>query len=121
MTKKLRINGHSHLLPYPEEIPQFMKDKGIFWVDKDRNFMLQKDWSRPVTDVLNLSQLYGNGLRLEEMKQALRFQNDFNARVQKEHPSKFTTGFVVHPGFVRGALWEMERCVEVLGMDLLYF
>ena len=138
--KKLRINGHSHLLPYPEEIPQFMKDKGIFWVDKDRKFMLQKNWSRPVTDssffldeklqwmehnkidhavVLNLSQLYGNGLRLEEMKQALRFQNDFNARVQKEHPSKFTTGFVVHPGFVRGALWEMERCVEVLGMDLL--
>jgi aminocarboxymuconate-semialdehyde decarboxylase len=140
MKKKLRINGHSHLLPYPEEIPQFMKDKGIFWVDKDRKYMLQKDWSRPVTDssffldeklewmernkvdhavVLNLSQLYGNGLRLEEMKQALRFQNDFNARVQKEHPSKFTTGFVVHPGFVRGALWEIERCVEVLGMDLL--
>lgn len=140
MTKKLRINGHSHLLPYPEEIPQFMKDKGIFWVDKDRKFMLQKDWSRPVTDssfflheklewmernkvdhavVLNLSQLYGNGLRLEEMKQALKFQNDFNARVQKEHPDKFTTGFVVHPGFVRGALWEIERCVEVLGMDLL--
>jgi len=138
--KKLRINGHSHLLPYPEEIPQFMKDKGIFWVDKDRKFMLQKNWSRPVTDssfflheklewmernkvdhavVLNLSQLYGNGLRLEEMKQALRFQNDFNARVQKDHPDKFTTGFVVHPGFVRGALWEIERCVEVLGMDLL--
>ena len=138
--KKLRINGHSHLLPYPEEIPQFMKDKGIFWVDKDRKFMLQKDWSRPVTDssfflheklewmernkvdhavVLNLSQLYGNGLRLEEMKKALKFQNDFNARVQQDHPDKFTTGFVVHPGFVRGALWEIERCVEVLGMDLL--
>ena len=42
MKRKLRINGHSHLLPYPEEIPDFMKDKGIFWVDKDRNFMLQK-------------------------------------------------------------------------------
>jgi aminocarboxymuconate-semialdehyde decarboxylase len=26
---------------------------------------------------------------------------------------------VVHPGFVRGALWEMERCVEELGMQLL--
>jgi len=138
--RKLRINGHSHLLPYPEEIPQFMKDKGIFWVDKDRKYMLQKDWSRPVTDssfflneklewmdrfkidhavVLNLSQLYGNGLRLEEMKQALRFQNDFNARIQEEHPGKFTCGFVVHPGFVRGALWEIERCVEVLDMHLL--
>ena len=140
MKRKLRINGHSHLLPYPEEIPAFMKDKGIFWVDKDRKFMLQKDWSRPVTDssffldeklqwmerykidhavVLNLSQLYGNGLRLEEMKQALRFQNDFNARIQQDHASKFTCGFVVHPGFVRGAIWEIERCVEELGLRLL--
>ena len=140
MKRKLRINGHSHLLPYPEEIPAFMKDKGIFWVDKDRNFMLQKNWKRPVTDssffldekllwmekyhidhavVLNLSQLYGNGLRLEEMKQALRFQNDFNARIQEDHPSKFTCGFVVHPGYGRGALWEIERCVEELNMRLL--
>ncbi len=102
--------------------------------------MLQKDWNRPITDssffldeklawmerfnidhavVLNLSQLYGNGLRVEEMKQALRFQNDFNAKVQHENPSKFTCGFVVHPGFVRGACWEIERCVEELGMQLL--
>ncbi|MBA3985984.1 MAG: amidohydrolase family protein [Flavobacteriales bacterium] len=138
--RKLRINGHSHLLPYPEEIPQFMKDKGIFWVDKDRKFMLQKNWSRPVTDssffldeklewmarnkidhavILNLSQLYGNGLRVEEMKKALRFQNDFNAKVQRENPSKFTSGFVVHPALIKGAMWEMERCVEELGMQLL--
>lgn len=117
-----------------------MKDKGIFWVDKDRKFMLQKEWRRPVTDssffldeklqwmerynidhavVLNLSQLYGNGLRLEEMKQALRFQNDFNARIQQDHGSKFSCGFVVHPGFVRGALWEIERCVETLGLRVL--
>ncbi len=138
--KKLRINGHSHLLPYPHEIPQFMKEKEIFWVDDDQKFMLQKGWKRPVTDssfflndklewmeryhidhavVLNLSQLYGNGLRLEEMKKALRFQNDFNAKIQREFPSKFTCGFVVHPGFVRGAVWEIERCVEELGMSLL--
>ncbi|GAL81491.1 2-amino-3-carboxymuconate-6-semialdehyde decarboxylase [Algibacter lectus] len=119
-----------------------MQEKGIFWVDKDRKFMLQKDWKRPpVTDssffldeklewmernkldhavVLNLSQLYGNGLRVEEMKKALRFQNDFNARIQREHPpSKFTCGFVVHPGFIRSACWEIERCVETHGMQLL--
>jgi aminocarboxymuconate-semialdehyde decarboxylase len=138
--KKLRINGHSHLLPYPHEIPPFMKDNEIFWVDDDKKFMLQKGWKRPVTDssffldeklqwmdrykldhavVLNLSQLYGNGLRLEEMKKALRFQNDFNARIQHEYPSKFTCGFVVHPGHVRGAVWEIERCVEELGMHVL--
>lgn len=138
--RSLRINGHSHLLPYPEEIPAFMKEKEIFWVDDERKYMLQKNWKRPVTDssffldeklewmernqldhavVLNLSQLYGNGLRVEEMKKALRFQNDFNARVQQDHPSKFTCGFVVHPGFVRSALWEIERCVEELDMRLL--
>ncbi len=138
--RSLRINGHSHLLPYPEEIPTFMKEKEIFWVDDERKYMLQKNWKRPVTDssffldeklewmernqldhavVLNLSQLYGNGLRVEEMKKALRFQNDFNARVQHDHPSKFTCGFVVHPGFVRSALWEIERCVEELDMRLL--
>lgn len=136
----MRINGHSHLLPYPEDIPKFMKEKEIFWVDDDRKFMLQKGWKRPITDssfflnekldwmernkidhavVLNLSQLYGNGLRLEEMKQVLRFQNDFNAQVQKAHPDKFTCGFVVHSGFIRGALWEMERCVEKLGLKVL--
>ena len=136
----MRINGHSHLLPYPEDIPAFMKEKEIFWVDEDRKHMLQKGWKRPVTDssfflneklewmeknkidhavVLNLSQLYGNGLRLEEMKKVLRFQNDFNGKVQADHPDKFTCGFVVHPGFVRGAMWEVERCVKELGLKVL--
>ncbi|WP_020538927.1 amidohydrolase family protein [Lewinella cohaerens] len=136
----MRINGHSHLLPYPEEVPAFMKEKEIFWIDEDRKFMLQKNWKRPVTDssfflheklewmakneidhavVLNLSQLYGNGLRMEEMKQVLRWQNDFNAKVQADHPDKFTCGFVIHAGFVRSALWEIERCVEELDLRVL--
>ncbi len=136
----MRINGHSHLLPYPEEIPPFMREKEIFWIDEKRKFMLQKGWKRPITDssfflneklewmekntidhavVLNLSQLYGNGLRLEEMKKVLRFQNDFNASVQENHPDKFTCGFVVHCGYVRGALWEIERCVEELNLRVL--
>ena len=136
----MRINGHSHLLPYPGQIPSFMKEMEIFWIDDDRKFMLQKNWKRPVTDssfflneklewmernridhavVLNLSQLYGNGLRLEEMKKVLRFQNDFNAKVQHDHPRKFTCGFVIHAGFVRSALWEIERCVEELGLRVL--
>lgn len=136
----MRINGHSHLLPNPEQIPQFMKDKEIFWIDNDRKFMRQKYWARPITAesffldekltwmddnsidhavVLNLSQLYGNGLTLKDMKQALRFQNDFNAQVQAENPKRFTTGFVVHAGFIDGALWEIERCVEKLGLQVL--
>ena len=138
--KKIRINGHSHLLPYPEQIPAFMREKEIFWVDKERKHMLQKGWKRPVTDssffldeklewmernnidhavVLNLSQLYGNALTYDLMKDALRFQNDFNAQVQAEHSKKFTCGFVVQPAFVKGALWEIERCVEELGLRVL--
>jgi len=117
-----------------------MKEKEIFWIDDDRKYMRQKGWSRPITDesfflneklawmdqnkidhavVLNLSQLYGNGLSAKDMKQALRFQNDFNAEVQDEHPTRFTCGFVVHAGFVHGALWEIERCVEKLGLQVL--
>ena len=136
----MRINGHSHLLPYPQEIPSDLKDLGIFWVDEERRYMMQKDWKRPVTDssfflneklewmernridhavVLNLSQLYGNGLRWKDMKLALRFQNDFNARIQQDYPDKFTCGFVVHAGFLDGALWEIERCVEELGLKVL--
>ena len=138
--KKIRINGHSHLLPYPEQIPDFMREKEIFWVDKERRFMLQKGWRRPVTDssfflneklewmeknnidhavVLNLSQLYGNALTYDLMKEALRFQNDFNAQIQAEHSNKFTCGFVVQPAFVRGACWEIERCVEELNLKVL--
>lgn len=136
----MRINGHSHLLPYPEQIPDFMREKEIFWVDEDRKYMRQKNWQRPVTDasfflneklewmaenkidhavVLNLSQLYGNGLSSKLMKRALRFQNDFNAQVQADHPTKFTCGFVVHAGFVDGAVWEIERCVKELDLQVL--
>ena len=42
-------------------------------------------------------------------------------KYQHENPSKFTCGFVVHPGFVRGACWEIERCVEELGHATFMF
>ena len=134
------INGHGHLLPYPEEIPRFMKEKKIFWVDNDRKFMRQDAWKRPVTDpsfflneklawmdknsidhevVLNLSQLYCNGLQMELTIDTIRFQNDFNAKVQRDFPDKFTCGFVLQPAFMEAALKEMERCVENLNLRLL--
>ena len=33
---KLKINGHGHILPEPSEIPKFMKDKKLFWIDDDK-------------------------------------------------------------------------------------
>jgi len=48
--KKIKINGHGHILPEPKEIPQFMKDKKLFWIDDDKKFMRQGTWSRPITD-----------------------------------------------------------------------
>ncbi|WP_448213802.1 amidohydrolase family protein [Colwellia sp. MEBiC06753] len=134
-----RINGHGHLLPSPQQIPAFMKDKKFFWVDDDKKFMCQGNWRRPITDpsffltekiewmaqnnidhevVLSLSQLYCNGINEQDTADILRFQNDFNAEVQHQQPSLFTTGFVVQPAHIDQALSEIERCVG-MGMKLL--
>ena len=136
----MRINGHGHILPEPHEIPQFMRDKKLFWIDDDKKFMRQGDWSRPITDpsfflneklewmeknnidhgvMLCLSQLYCNGWDRQDAFDGIRFQNDFNAKVQHEHSDKFTTGFVVQPLHMDDALAEIERCVEQHKMKLL--
>ncbi len=138
--KLQKINTHSHLLPYPEEIPEFMKEHKIFWISEDRNYMHQGNWKRPITDesfflnekltwmqewdidhsvVLTLSQLYGNDLESEIRLKALQFQNDFNARIQSQYPEKFTSGFVVNPKNIDEALSEIERCVNELNLKLL--
>lgn len=136
----MRINGHGHILPEPNQIPQFMKDKKLFWIDEDRKFMRQGSWSRPITDpsfflneklewmhknnidhgvMLNLSQLYCNGYSRDLTKNVIRFQNDFNAAVQNEHNKKFTCGFVVQPLYIDDALQEIERAVNTLDLKLL--
>ncbi len=138
--KKLRINGHGHILPEPHEIPKFMKDKKLFWIDEDKKFMRQGDWSRPITDpsfffkeklawmeqysidhavMLNLSQVYCNGWEKQDAVDAIRWQNDFNASIQLQRPDKFTCGFVVQPLYIDEALKEIERCVEILNLKLL--
>ena len=136
----MRINGHGHILPEPHQIPQFMKDKKLFWIDDDKKFMRQGNWSRPITDpsfflkeklewmeqyhidhgvMLNLSQIYCNGWQRQDTKDAVNWQNDFNASVQEGHPDKFTSGFVVQPLYMDDALKEIERCVTELGLKLL--
>ncbi len=138
--KKIKINGHGHILPEPNEVPQFMKDKKLFWIDDDRGFMRQGDWSRPITDpsfffkeklewmeryqidhgvMLNLSQVYCNGWERQDANDAIRWQNDFNASIQERRPDKFTCGFVVQPLYIEDALKEIERCVNNLNMNLL--
>ena len=140
MSKLIKINSHGHLLPYPHQIPRFMKEKEIFWIDEDRQFMRQKNWKRPVTDpsfflvekldwmeknaidhevILTLSQLYCNGMERQMAKDVIRFQNDFNASVQEAHGHKITAGFVVQPAHIEDALVEMERCVTLLNLRML--
>ncbi len=135
-----RINGHGHLLPEPNQIPAFMKQQNLFWIDDAKQNMFQGNWSRPVSHpsfflkeklawmeqnkidhevVLNLSQLYGNGLSQQTLKDVLHFQNDFNASIQHENPKKFTTGFVVNPVYLEDALKETERCVKELNLRLM--
>lgn len=136
----MKINGHGHLLPEPKQIPQFMRDKKLFWIDDDKKFMRQGDWSRPITDssfflkekmewmnkhqidhgvMLNLSQLYCNGYSQRDARDVIQFQNDFNAAVQAEYADKFTCGFVVQPLYIEDALKEIERAVETLHLGLL--
>ena len=140
MSIKKRINAHGHLLPYPSDIPKFMKEKKLFWVDEDKQFMRQGDWKRPITDpsfflqeklgwmdennidhevLITLSQLYCNGLSREVARDVIRFQNDFHGNVQSENFDRFTCGFVVQPAYVDDALNEIERCVSELGLKLL--
>lgn len=135
-----KINGHGHLLPYPDEVPRFMRDKKLFWIDEDKKFMRQNNWSRPVTDssfflneklewmakhnlhhevLLTLSQLYCNEFNEYDTKDVLTFQNDYHAEVQYKHPDKFTCGFVVQPRFTDQALLEIERNVEKNKLRLL--
>lgn len=136
----MKINGHGHILPEPNEIPKFMKERKLFWIDEDKKFMRQDDWARPITDpsfffedkvewmekhqidhgvMLNLSQVYCNGWSKQEAHDAIRWQNDFNASVQERRPDLFTSGFVVQPLYLDDALAEMERCVEQLNMRVL--
>ncbi len=128
------------MLPYPEQIPSFMREKEVFWIDEDRGRMRQKNWSRPITDdsffkeeklvwmekhgidhavILTLSQLYCNGLNADLCADVQRFQNDFNASLQEEYPNNFTAGFVVQAAHIDNALKEIERCVEQLGLSVL--
>lgn len=127
----MKINAHSHLLPYPEEIPSFMKEKKVFWIDEERKYMRQNDWKRPITDtsfflveklawmkknnidlcvVLNLSQLYCNGYEQMLCKDVIQFQNDFNYSIQTKYPEKFIGAMVVQPLFIEDALEEIHRC-----------
>ena len=136
----MRINGHGHILPEPSQVPKFMKDKGLFWIDDNKKFMRQGRWSRPITSpsffvkekiewmsqnnidhgvMLCLSQLYCNGWKKQDCFDGIRFQNDFNASVQEEYPTKFTCGFVVQPLYLDQALNEIDRCVNELGLKVL--
>lgn len=140
MQKEKRINAHGHLLPNPEDIPSFMKERKLFWVDEDRKFMRQGDWKRPVTDpsffidsklqwmeknhidhevLMTLSQLYCNGVDESTTLDIVQFQNDFHAKVQSNYSDKFTCGFVVQPAFVDQALKEIDRAVNELGLSVL--
>ena len=136
----MRINGHGHVLPEPNQIPSFMKKKKLFWIDDDKKFMRQADWSRPISGpsffikeklewmnsnridhgvMLCLSQLYCNGWSRQDCLDGIRFQNDFNSSIQYTHPKKFTCGFVVQPLYIKDALNEIDRCVNKLNLKVL--
>tara|TARA_B100000683_G_scaffold196973_1_gene190109 strand:+ start:980 stop:2008 length:1029 start_codon:yes stop_codon:yes gene_type:complete len=136
----MRINAHGHILPEPSQIPKFMKEKKLFWIDEDKKNMRQGNWSRPISSpgffleekldwmkqnnidhavMLCLSQLYCNGWKKEDCIDSITFQNNFNASIQNDYPKTFTSGFVVQPLHMDHALKEIERCVNELNLKLL--
>ena len=136
----MKINAHSHLLPEPNQIPEFLKKKKLFTIDSDKKFMRQGDWSRPITHpsffineklkwmkshgidhavVLCLSQLYCNGWKRKDTFDAIKFQNDFNSSIQEQYSQTFTCSFVVQPLYISDALKEIERCVSKLNLKVL--
>ena len=99
----MKINAHSHLLPEPNQIPDFLKKKKLFSIDLDKKFMRQGGWSRPITHpsffiedkliwmnkhkidhavIITLSQLYCNGWKKQDALDTIRFQNNFNASIK---------------------------------------
>ena len=34
----MRINSHGHVLPEPHQIPRFLKEKKLFWIDDNKKF-----------------------------------------------------------------------------------
>lgn len=135
-----RINAHGHLLPYPEEIPTFMKDKQYFWIDEDRTYMRQGSWKRPITAksffldeklawmeeqhidhmvVITLSQLYGNGMPKSAVYDMHQWYNEYQALLQAHHIKTLTTSMVVQPAYMDQALREIERCVTKLKLKVL--
>ncbi|MAO72247.1 MAG: amidohydrolase [Flavobacteriales bacterium] len=136
----MRINAHGHILPEPSQIPKFMKEKKLFWIDEDKKNMRQGNWSRPISSpgffleekidwmkknnidhavMLCLSQLYCNGWKKDDCIDSITFQNNFNASIQNDFPKTFTSGFVVQPLHIDHALKEIERCVNKLNLKLL--
>lgn len=110
-----------------------MREQKIFWISDDGKFMCQDSWQRPITDpsfflyeklewmeknnigsevILNLSQLYCNGMPRERAKDVIQFQNDYNRHIQAAYPDKFIGGFVIQPLYIDDALAEIQRCTS---------
>ena len=131
------IDGHGHILPMPNEIPDSIISKGYFDIvgAPGNQFMTQKfiGWKRPVSNeiffiqprlewmqknniahtvMLTLSQFYCNGIKKADALEIIKFQNDFHLKLQDENPKQITAGFVVQPLFIDEALLECEQRVR---------
>ena len=128
------IDGHGHILPNPDQIPQSIKDAGYFNIigAPGEQFMTQDfmNWKRPVshpsffvgprlewmekndiahTVMITLSQLYCNGIEKKPALDIMKFQNDFHLELQETYPNKFSCGFVVNPLHIQEALVEFRQ------------
>lgn len=137
-------NGHGHILPNPDQIPESIRRAGYFDITgpEGKQFMEQSfiKWRRPIshetfflkpylewaddesirhTVLLNLSQMYCNDIPNDDAAlDIMHFQNDFHEELQHRYPSALTCGIVGIPRLLQETLLEMETRY-VSGMQFL--
>lgn len=135
----VKIDWHGHILPYPEEIPDFVSNHNIFDVRREKNEKIRymynngikmrpitEEWSFPNerrermnkndiahTVVFPLSQLYLNTTKDKWLvMDVLDWQNQYNRDLQTAHPDTYTTGIVVQPRYTTEAVQQIENAVR---------
>ena len=65
--KKFKINGHGHLLPEPNEIPEFMKEKKLAEVREGN-----------VGDKVRITKKETHGFKIGEVVELIEYRKDNN-------------------------------------------
>ena len=81
-----------------------------------KNYKFNRPWGVPVR--YHDFEEYNSKIRPDVFEFHLSY-SDLELNIDQFLTGKYECGFVVHAGFVQGALWEIERCVREMDMKVL--